>query len=219
VAQTNTTAGELGRGDMGHIRFTLAGGWSVREFADLLDTVDFFYRRLNAYFFYTTGAGLEALREEVDGAAEVGVRPTNPDFLGSLVAAALAHLGILQVTRLEVGSPGVADFSGRLNPLKVGADIIGRWRKADTERMRMRMRTEDATERVRSETEAEARKLEIAADVIKAMMQSGEGGRVLEAGALSAFVRYTLEEPITRLRLVADDDRVEAVSVSDGEVA
>jgi hypothetical protein len=216
MAQANTMAGELGRGDMGHIRFTLAGGWSVREFADLLDTVDFFYRRLNAYFFYTTGAGLEALREEVDGAAEVGVRPTNPDFLGSLVAAALAHLGILQVTRLEVGPPGVADFSGRLNPLKVGADIIGRWREVDTERMRIR--TEDATERVRSETEAEARKLEIAADVIKGMMQSGEGAQVLEAGALSALVRYTLDEPITRLRLVADDDRVEDVSVSDGEV-
>jgi hypothetical protein len=49
-------------------------------------------------------------------------------------------------------------------------------------------------------------------------MQSGEGAQVLEAGALSALVRYTLDEPITRLRLVADDDRVEDVSVSDGEV-
>jgi hypothetical protein len=217
MAQANTIAGELSRGDMGHIRFTLAGGWSVREFADLLDTVDFFYRRLNAYFFYTTGVGVEAVREEVDGAAEVGVQPTNPDFLGSLVAAALAHLGILQVSRLEVGSPGVADFSGRLNPLKVAADIIGRWRETDAEHMRMR--TEDATKRVRRESEAETRKLEIAADVIKGMMQTGQGAQVLEAGALSAFVRYTLNEPITRLRLVADDDRVEGVSVSKGEVA
>jgi hypothetical protein len=177
----------------GLIRFSLAGSWSVRDFASWLNDLQLAYLRLSAFFLLSEG-DTELLRLATKPYVLTVRMQTEFDPLMRIVAGRKQEL---RLSKIEIASPGFAELIGSLNPLKTIADFITAWRHENTLR---------DTAMLQANLELRKTLADHAASIVQAAPSPDFVDR---------FLRFALDEPRERLELVARDLRLEGVSVRE----
>jgi hypothetical protein len=143
---------------MASLRLSVDGSWSVREFQELLLTIDRLYDRITTattlgQLVVEEGRRNESLNEnkryqDVDytwGTLYYGPRyygrelilQEHPEPLLRALEAVRPFISSLAVDGIRMESPGWIQVLGHLNPLKTIADFISKWRAENTTRRKV----------------------------------------------------------------------------------
>jgi hypothetical protein len=207
------------------IRIKVAGDWRVQEFASFMEDIRFIHDKL-----FTVAASGSLLRDELrrnktlsesnryDEIDEFwsslfGEEQIHEEFPGfpldmhnvlPVIESALeVHKTPMFIDKILVESPGWIQMIGNLNPLKVIADFISKWRAENTKR-----------ESIESNERIQLMKLEIEWVRIRQeyemhMFDQLPKSRRSEAALrLAAFSEYAIRPSFERLDRVARDSRV-----------
>lgn len=210
------------------LRLQIEGSWSVEEFQSLLLALNDVYQRVAAVM--TLGDLLrqeeqrnEALlkRERLDqmdwswstlywgtdspyGRGEFFLQREPLSRVIAGVQPLVLPLGI-DAVRLE--SPGWVQIIGNLNPLKVMADFVSKWRAENTKRLQIS--TMAQTERERTQTEgALERERMLRGFALEVLRQLPEGPRGQHGNRLAEIAEYAITPGTNALQRVANDVRV-----------
>jgi hypothetical protein len=217
---------------LGALRLEIDGTWSVEEFQELLLTINDVYRRVA-----TTEMLGELVREEQRRNEDLTRQEHREDqdwtwqslYYGSqryfereffferlpllkafeAVRPFVSHLAI-DAVRLE--SPGWIQIIGHLNPLKVIADFISKWRAENTKRKKIQSDEKRAEGALAFERERMRR-----AFALEILRLTPEADRHRAAERLSEIAEYSINPSISALERVATNSRVgEAEIVEPG---
>ncbi len=121
------------RDSVGILRLDVDGSWSVSDFILLANRIQVSYNRLNA--FASPPDSLQPfLRDHSHHVPDQEIE----SFFEAIVESSLRLSLNLRILRIRLESPGLLEFLGALNPLKVIADIIIAWRRENTIRDQLR---------------------------------------------------------------------------------
>jgi len=129
----------------GILRLQMSGGWGVAELGSYLSLLDEAYRLAATLSllvaepelpFNYGWPGLITVRGDYP---ERTVFPWSsvPPEMTEIKALAGARAGLLRVHSFQLESPGWLEVLGALQPLRIIADSIARWRSENTERRRL----------------------------------------------------------------------------------
>lgn len=164
------------------LRVELDGDWSVAEFERLLSSFRLGYDPLEQMqILVRTGKPYELMR------------------LNSLA---------LRIKRINIASPGFLEIFGNLNPLKVIADFISKYRAENTKRMKIQ--SDAVIRREEMRTGFRLRVLELMPEEKrwKYSEQSTEIDRIVTDPAFLNLEKIALEPKIRRVYLSEDDDEL-----------
>lgn len=222
---------------LGSLRLQIEGSWSVEEFQFLLSTIDDVYKRVATVM--TLGNLLreerqrnELLKEQehfelqdwsfaqlfggdyyaIDNGRTILRRGPFSD----VILAVQPFLTPLTVDAIRVESPGWLQVIGNLNPLKVAADFISKWRSENTKRMDINTKADIERERMREEAARERERMR-RAFALEVLKQLPEGQRAHRGARLAEIAEYAITPAVNSLEKVASDCRViDAELVSAG---
>jgi hypothetical protein len=186
---------------MGVARFELAGHWTARDLAGWLQEVESAYNRLNLFLS-------ESLEDIVLRAARLspGLRyaESDRDQFDAILTAARRRSVELRVNKIEMASPGLAEFIGNINPLKLAADFITAWRHENT------IRDQNARQ-------AELDRLKVKSELAKMLIEREASlrERAHNDSFIDRFVRFALDEPRKMLSELAKDVRLTEVTFKE----
>jgi hypothetical protein len=121
----------------------------------------------------------------------------------------------LDIDAIKLQSPGWLQVIGNLNPLKVIADFISKWRAENTKRLQIKTTAATERERVHSESALERERM-LRAFALEVLRQLPDDQRGPHASRLAEVAEYAIVPSTNALKRVADDVRVidaEIVSV------
>jgi hypothetical protein len=208
---------------LGALRLEIDGSWSVQEFQALLLTINDVYNRVATTMMLGALVREEQRRndafrrqernEQINWAWESTYYGLPRHFEGEFffqrqplpkaLEAVRPFTAPLAIDALRLESPGWVQIMGNLNPLKVIADFIAKWRAENTKRMKIQSeerRTEGALA-----FERERMHRGFALEVLRQMPESD---RHRAAERLSEIAEYSITPSISELERVATDTRV-----------
>jgi hypothetical protein len=154
------------------IRFAIDGDWTADEFSNFLRETSEAYSRINSLFILRKAIDAEArfnkqAREQSNHDGQVftwhselfgrsfhypmGVFGTEPPSFERILELTRSFSQPLVVDAISYASPGWIQLIGDLNPLKVLADFITKWRAENTKRDANRMKFENDRLRIQAE--------------------------------------------------------------------
>jgi hypothetical protein len=229
------------------IRIAINGEWSCQEFGAFLEDTNNVYRRLNSVFVLRQALDQEASsNRSLDKQDQDQDQEDDRDFswhlqffgfrhyfpggtsgsdvppYSKLIELSNAIVMPLQVDAISYASPGWIQLIGNLNPLKVIADFVSKWRaentkreanwvKAQTDRMRIQADLagkilEQAPKMPDRHNAGTSRLVELAEEVIKPttkyLEHYGNDARIIDAEVVS--VRQALPPPKRSRRKPSD---------------
>ena len=238
-SQSETSHRTSGENGLASLRLQIEGSWSVEEFQSLLLTLDDVYKRVATVM--TLG---ELLRQEqrqnenlqkeerydrIDWSlselyggtvypyGKEGFYVEREPF-SRVVAGVQPFVSPLGVDAIRLQSPGWLQIVGNLNPLKVIADFISKWRTENTKRMQIKTTTDTERERFHTESALERERM-LRGFALELLRQLPEGQRAHHAGRLAEVAEYAITPATSALQRVASDARVlEAEVVNVGRL-
>jgi len=209
------------------LRIAIDGEWSCQEFGAFLEQTNDVYRRLNSVFVLRQAPDQEAalndsLLERSPGDDRdfswylqfFGFRRSFPEgtigtdipAYSQLIELSNSVVVPLQVDAISYASPGWIQLIGNLNPLKVLADFVSKWRAENTKREanllnaqtdRMRIQSDLATKILEQAPKipfphsvGSSRLVDLAEEVIKPttkyLEHYGNDARIVDAQVVSA---------------------------------
>jgi hypothetical protein len=158
------------------LRIGITGAWTAGEFASFLQDTEDAYQRVNSVFLLSRLVEEEQrVQKEQPGSAV-----WHQELFGTWSTAAAPYEDLLKLTRaasepllvdsISYASPGWLQIIGDMNPMRVLADFITKWRAENTKREANRMKHENERFRIQSE---------LAASILQAAPKLGanyEGG-------------------------------------------
>jgi hypothetical protein len=201
---------------LGAIRLGISGSWSVREFKDMLSSLDDVYQRVAGTMLLGDLVREEARRnenlDEKERYDEISYGWSNTYYGRRFLderrrdAVFQPFHETLEVTRplieplnvdaVRIESPGWVQLIGHLNPLKTIADFITKWRAENTKREQMRRKAAFDTEQAN-------RKFSF--DILSHLPESR---RHEVASRLAEIAEYTITPSVLALNRLAGDSRV-----------
>lgn len=125
------------------ILIKLTGNFDVKDFTEILNIIELAYNRLNSLTFIS-----EDFDKLIEGISfserhKIFINPKEfynlnisssgyLDTFNSIVNSAINRTSTLKIKCIKINSPGLIEFIGNLNPLKVIADFITSWRHENT---------------------------------------------------------------------------------------
>jgi hypothetical protein len=222
---------ESGKTNLGSLRLQVEGFWSVGEFQSLLFTLDDVYKRVATVM--TLGQLLRHEQQRNDDfeseknwqRADWSLSELYGGIMGKenlyiqpfsrVIVAIQPYVPPLGVDAVRLESPGWLQVIGNLNPLKVIADFISKWRAENTKRLQIRTTAETERERFHTESAHERERM-LRAFALEVVRELPEGQRVHHASRLAEIAEYAITPSTGALERVAVDGRVvgaEVVSV------
>jgi len=217
---------------LGALRLRIDGSWSVEEFQSLLFTLNDVYKRVAAVMTLgdlirreqqQNAAFLEKeLRERVNWFwSDLYWSPYERYYpyerfgqepLPRVLAGIQPLVSSLDIDAIKLQSPGWLQVIGNLNPLKVIADFISKWRAENTKRLQIKTTAATERERVHSESALERERM-LRAFALEVLRQLPDDQRGHHANRLAEVAEYAIVPSTDALKRVADD-----VHVIDAEI-
>jgi hypothetical protein len=158
------------------LRIGITGAWTAGEFASFLQDTEDTYQRINSVFLLSRLIEEEKrIQQEQPGSAV-----WHHELFGTWATAAAPYEDVLKLTQaaseplvvdsISYASPGWLQVIGDMNPMRVLADFITKWRAENTKREANQMKYEIERFRIQSE---------LAASILQAAPKLGtnyEGG-------------------------------------------
>jgi hypothetical protein len=196
-------------------RFVLLCEFVTREVAEFerLDKAQRYEERNNLdRTWYHLYFGSEYYRHHSDG-TDVIVRP-----LGDVLTVVEPFATPLAIDAIRIESPGWVQLFGSLNPLKVVADFISRWRAENTKRMNIENTTCVERERIRTRASVDKDRIrsEFAREILRLMPPDSRG---LSADRVSEVISYVIQPSLAALEAMGEDGRVLESQVVEAGIA
>ncbi len=214
--------------ELASLRLQIEGSWSVEDFQSLLQTLDDVHKRVATVM--TLGELLRRERRHNDELQKMerhdqmnwswtelyhgsmyrysneGIQLQREPF-PRVIAGVQPFVPPLGVDAIRLESPGWLQIVGNLNPLKVIADFISKWRAENTKRLQIKTTADTERERFRTES-AQERERMLRGFALEVLRQLPEGERGSHAGRLAEVAEYAITPATAALRRVANDARV-----------
>jgi hypothetical protein len=214
-----------GENGLASLRLQIEGSWSVEEFQSLLLTLDDVYKRVATVM--TLGELLRqeqrqngnlqkekgydrvdwSLSELYGGTAypysKEGFYVQREPF-SRVIAGVQPFVSPLGVDAIRFQSPGWLQIVGNLNPLKVIADFISKWRTENTKRMQIKTTSETERERFHTESALERDRM-LRGFALEVLRQLPEGQRGHHAGRLAEVAEYAITPTTSTLHFGIED--------------
>jgi hypothetical protein len=175
--------------ELGLLRLDLSGSWSVRDFSEWLNDLQFAYVRLSAFLLYSESDS-KLLRMMIRPYIHTLMPNDRSAEFETVLRNARSKVVDFRIQQIQIASPGFIEFVGSLNPIKTIADFITSWRAENTKRQEMNLAHKRAL-------------ADRAAEIVKASPNEAFAER---------FLKFALEEPNQRLTVLARDIRLERAS-------
>ena len=195
--------------EQGVLAIKFDGFWTTKEFAEFLGTIDRAYSRLSSL--------LPLSPEFDDFIVSIAHEHSSPPWLGvprfqrrlqdsfeSIVSAASRQIIPLEMYSVHYGSPGLIEFFGNLNPLKLIADFISQWRRENTARMDIDARYD-----------IERRRIETFERVLEREQFLKSKG---PSEFIERFIIWSHDDSLKEIAALARDFRIDGVEAGDVSV-
>ncbi len=219
--------------ELAGFRLEILGAWTVEEFQSLLVTINNAYKRIAPIMLLwelireekrrNNALGEENRRDQQDwhwhvlyhGSEYYGF-PERPlrfrHSISDVLTVVLPFVVPLDIDGIKLESPGWVQVIGNLNPLKVIADFISKWRAENTKRLGIQKASETERERIRTEAAIERERLRkgFVLEVLRQMPSDLTG---TAADRLPEMIEHAINPTMNTLEHLSVDSRVRDATV------
>jgi len=207
--------------EQGLLRIKITDNWTVAEFAELLESLDYVYSHLNG-FVRISDEFDQRIRSYVGDSRlmhkyppfEFGyprnllVHSDVESLFEPLLAGARRAAGELSIKSVELHSPGWLELLGALPVLTLIGNFYIKYRQDETERKRI-----DANAQI-EKTKSNVEQSKVDADVLKSLLEREQQLTRAEVGELmEQYIDLTREKPITKLKRLVTDSRIQEIEI------
>ncbi|MBX9692900.1 MAG: hypothetical protein K2Z81_10990 [Cyanobacteria bacterium] len=199
--------------EQGVLHIEVADDWSVKDFSELLITLDYVYTHLGTFHKISDDFD-QRIRAFVGdfryfhkyhpmefGPSRILWQTDREQLFTPLINAATRANGALVLRAIEMHSPGWIDVAGAVGVLKLIRDLYIAYRKDQTERLRI-----ESNERIEEK--------KATAEVLKALAQREDILSHVDVGQLmDHFIEDTREQPERKIKMLSLDLRIAKLEV------
>jgi hypothetical protein len=211
------------------LRIEIEGSWSVEDFRGLLLTLSDIYERLGTLM--VLGDLLRQEERPLEPSQDYEGRDKGQDrtwwnlYIGYIYSWAPNAVRVgreplpkvldavrpfvfpLSIDAVRMESPGWIQVLGNLNPLKVVADFISRWRAENTKRIQIQTTADVDRERLRSQIAQDQERMR-RAFALEVLHQLPESARQHAAERLAEIAEHSITPTINALEKLSTDARL-----------